>query len=727
MSQSLHYDDKIIEDQLPHIGKEVVCVVAQAPYQKNETFLCTLRPVCLADSCRPVSVSEFPDRGLVWWWWHAGANDSSLAEVGRLISVVLEPARDRGAGKDHYQVRKGSAKELHQDGFYELLYADSQAFRSEADLISKSMILGHVPSSIVFVIWNAWLIGPFRTTFTRDVSGASSWKVSLAPQKTGNMVNRISRDKSDAFKRLGWQKLPLRYSLSGRVGSDHDLSSESECRILQKVQLDEELRSAESFRIETDSVLIKRVADSVLGLTRREKNELRDILEQIEVRLSRAESPECPLALKAIDRIREIEHVEEETANAAVKALVECGALSEKISQRIEEKVDEEENKIRAKAEEKCGELRLQLEKLEKDREEKSAELEQMALQFKMEAGKQIEELKNREQEITDKEAAFLEVLLPVTEEFKSGSNGILQQALKLKWMFPGLQSPSAGARSVELADYSERVEVVRTGFSFSSQSEFVQSRLHPILSEWLPAVSKVEAQNLLASVLGSRCVLLPEIYPISAVAEAVGTPLELYHVEPDWLSFRPLWDNGLRKTWQDACNYPDQMFMVAVSGINRAPSGAWAQPILTHSAGISGRMPDLGQTEWPINLRIAFVWDPPCDVTFDLDRNFRFACSAWRAGGTPNTEPGIAAVSGFVCASIWKNWIETAEATGAALTLGSGDNDCPPTWRRGTSLDFKRVGGALRAFGYEDPAAVRVAKFLRIDAPSKAAMPNEQ
>ena len=200
--------------------------------------------------------------------------------------------------------------------------------------------------------------------------------------------------------------------------------------------------------------------------------------------------------------------------------------------------------------------------------------------------------------------------------------------------MFPELGGPSLQPVTFQRPVSPNSLSAVQTGAGFANPSEFLKQRLHPMLKEWNPKISDAEAKNLLASFLGSRCILLPEIYPASVMAESVGTSLDLYHVEPDWLSFRPLWDGGLRQTWQDACNNADQIFIVAVSGINRAPSGAWAQPILTHCASLSRRMPDLGQTAWPENLRIAFVWDPPNDVTFELDMSFRLGCSAWTAVG---------------------------------------------------------------------------------------------
>lgn len=712
--------------ELPHSGKEIICAVAQMPHRKDGGVLCTIRPVLIADSCGPASNNEFPDRGLVWWGC-SGETDPNLARAGKLISVVLDTARAQIPGKDRYQVRRASAKELHEAGFYELLRADSSNFKSESDLISKPFCLSHVPSSIVFVVWKDILLGPFRTTAVEGLSSSSSWLITLTTQQTGNFVNRIPKDKSEAYRRLGWQTLSFKYSTSDRVLGDQDLSEASTCIILKKDQLDEDMRGAESFRLETDSELIRRVAKSAVSMTRAEKQELKRVLDELESRLSQADSVECPFALKAIDRIKEMEHVEEGVAKEAAECLLICGALTEQISQRIEDKASEEVVRIRAKAEEQCAELHIELGNLKRDRDKKAAELQRLESEFKKDLAKKAQELEKREVAIGEKESAFLEVLLPVTEELKSGSNAILHQAIKLKLLFPQLECPSANAASVESANSPERTSVVRTGVSYSSQSEFVQNRLYPILREWLPGVSRVETQNLLASVLGSRCVLLPEIYPISAVAEAVGTPLELYHVEPEWLSFRPLWENGLRRTWQEACDHPEQMFIVAVSGINRAPSGAWAQPILTHSAAISGWMPDLGQTKWPMNMRIAFIWDSPSGVTFDLDRNFRFACSAWKAGGVSNDEPGITAASGYVSGSIWTEWGETAEANGAALTLESNDKDYSPTWRRGTILDFQRIAGTMISLGREEPTAVRVAKFLRIDAPLEAARPNEQ
>jgi len=88
---------------------------------------------------------------------------------------------------------------------------------------------------------------------------------------------------------------------------------------------------AESFRLETDSELIRRVAKTALSMSRKEKQELKNVLEQLESRLSQADSPECTLALKAIERILEIEHVDEEVAKQAVDSLLKCHTLTKAI------------------------------------------------------------------------------------------------------------------------------------------------------------------------------------------------------------------------------------------------------------------------------------------------------------------------------------------------------------------------------------------------------------
>lgn len=713
--------------ELPHSGKEIICAVAQTPNPKDDSFLCTLQPIMFADSCRPATPDDFPDRGLIWWWWKAVANQASLPTAGKLLSVVIEPSREQSPGKDHYQARRNSAKELHEAGFYELLRAQSIEFESESDLISKPFSLSHIPASIVFVEWESQLLGPFRTSLTESSSDALSWNVSLSAQKTGKTANRIRVEKSDAYRRLGWQILTVKYSRTGRVTNDQDLAHSSKCILLKKELLDADFRDSETVRLETDSELIRRVAAESLSLSRKERHEIRDFLDQLESRLRRAEASECTLALKAIKRLRDSELTSNQAAESIVSALIGSGALSEQINRRVEAKACEEAEKIQAKATDQCSKLLERQSVLQKQCEQKNAELQRMELSFASELKRRREDIEKREEELRKKEAAFLGVLLPVSDEIKSAKSDLMQQALKFQWMFPQLAGPPGVPAETRSLTSPTVTRAAREGTSFENELTFLQQRLHPMLQEWNAGLTEVEARNLFASFLGSRCILLPEIYAASVIAESVGTFLDLYHVEPDWLNFRSLWESGLRCTWQDASSNPDQLFIVAVSGVNRTPSSAWAQPILTHAASISGKMPELAQATWPDNLRVAFIWDRPNDVTFDLDGTFRMGCSAWRATSVNNDGQKLPTQRGFVSADAWRKWCIDAEVNGRDLELLPDEWDVSPTWRRGAISDVKRMAGALRCFGLDVALAIRVAAFLRLETPKEAAVANEQ
>jgi hypothetical protein len=727
MSHMLRGQESSMDFELPHSGKEIICTVAQSPNMKDDSFLCTLHPVMFADSCRPATPDDFPDRGLVWWWWKASANQSRLTMAGKLVSVVIEPSRDQNPGKDHYQVRRSSAKELHEAGFYELLWAESTEFKSETDLISKSFPLSHVPASIVFVDWRSQILGPFRTSVVESSPDALLWNVSLSTQRTENKVQRIQISQSEAYRRLGWQILSVRYSRSGRVSGVPDLTQSSECTLLEKELLDKDFREADTFRIESDWELIRRVSTDVLSLSRKERKDFRDFLERLESRLSSNDSLDAPLTLKALERLREAEIVNNEAAAAIVDAVIGSGALSDTIDCRIEQRANEQSEKIQAIVEAQCGELRKTQVQLQGECNQRREELRTLEALFASELERRRREIEKQEEELREKEAAFLEVLLPVSDEIKSASSDLIQQALKFQLLFPQL----AGQREVHAKAQAPAsmtiARVEREGAGFQNALEFLQQRLHPMLQEWNAGLTEPEALNLFASFLGSRCILLPEIYAASVIAESIGTSLDLYYVEPDWLNFRSLWEGGLRCTWQDASSNPDQLFIVAVSGVNRTPSSAWAQPILTHAASISRKMPELAQAAWPDNLRVAFIWDPPNDVTFDLDRTFRMGCSAWRATSVNNDGQKLPTKEGFVSADAWMKWCIDAEVNGRDLALVSDEWDVSPTWRRGAISDVKRMAGALRCFGLDVAHAIRVAAFLRLETPKEAAGANEQ
>jgi hypothetical protein len=713
--------------ELLNTEREVVCAIAQLPMPSSYDNFCTLQPLMFSDTCQRAGADDFPDRGLIWWRLPQTTQPSSV-RPGKVIAVCVEPARKQEPGKDRYQVRSGTTRELHDAGFYELLRIEDRKVRSASDLLrSRLFVLRHIPSPLVFVEWCKILFGPFRTEDVECEPAQALYRFSLRPLRPDKQVHRLDALRSDAYRKTAWQSLSLRFSDSSRVSGEQDLRFHSECVLLKKDLLDNELMNAETTRLETDSELLQRIAVEVLGFSRKRKQELRTTLDELQTQLAASASAEAGSGLAAISRIRDAEGVNPEVADAVVEALLTCGALAGRITQRVEDRIAEEVDRIAFEARARSKQFEDAAAQAELDYKNRTNELAVLESQARQLLVQQQEKLDSWQKDLEVKDTLLQQVLIPLTAQIKSSSADVLQEVLRIQCLFPDLTGTGKRryAKMKTLPQASRSVHPVV--HKVWTEHTFLEQRLHPILRSWHVVDSEAESRNLLACFVGTRCILLPEINAAAAIAESCGAAFDVYHVEPDWLNFQSLWDRGLRRFWLDAINRPDRLFFATVSGVNRSPSAAWAQPILLHCDLINTRARKHGPTVWPENLRVAFTWDPLSQVTFELDASFRCACSAWcgRPGSDNAHIPNPA--DGPLSASTWRDWVNESRTLGASLALPPIERPLRASWRRTAWADLQRISGFLRRFGLEDEKAVHVARKLRLEFPQEVAIPDEQ
>lgn len=77
-----------------------------------------------------------------------------------------------------------------------------------------------------------------------------------------------------------------------------------------------------------------------------------------------------------------------------------------------------------------------------------------------------------------------------------------------------------------------------------------------------------------------------------------------IQQVEPDWLHFSDLWNNGLGAIWQSAHENPERLHFLFLEDINLASPECYARPLLDTISGIRKLIP-YGKSTFPINLKI--------------------------------------------------------------------------------------------------------------------------
>lgn len=722
MSKHWRVDENSGNLELQYAGREIICSVTHAPSQRDGNLYCTLYPVMLADSCQPAQREEFPDRGLVWCFSNV-ASITNLLVPGKLLSVIVEASRDQADGRDKYQVRRGTIKELHESGFYEVLKIPTPDFKTESEIVAKSLSLRHSPAPLVFALWNNQLLGPFRTTVT-EMAGLASWNVTLSTQRTGNEVSRIAVNKSSAFKQLGWQTICVKHNKGGRVGGDHDLMHSSECLLLKKESLDADIVDAENIRLESDVDLVFRVTKSLLK--RKEKSEVKDFLDKLAGRLNSEQPLDYESAIAAISRLQEYDQLSIQVAQSIADSIIDSGFLADQIHRSVEAEALRQTDRINQLVGLQSRDKKLELEELQRCCDQRREEHKRLEADFESDVRRRESAIERRERELEDKERVLQEVLLPVSEAVKATSTSLLQDVARLHLLFPELMAVNATPSNKFSRKIPELSLAPLRGGRFRDEAEFIQQRLHPVLSKWNSGLTGAHVQNLYGCFLGSRCVLLPEIYAAWAIAEALGAAFALYHVAPDWLDPNSLWEAGLGSTWEQAVNNPEHLFIITVSGVNLSPSAAWARPLLTHSAFFGHGQTGLFAGLWPENLRMAFIWDRPDEVTFPLDTTFRVACSAWNPTTEGTTDLSLDVHPGFVHADTWAQWSSSAEDYGRGLEAVFSDYHIGSTWRRRAIVDVRRIAGALIRLGTDLSSAIKVASHLRLEAPHKAAIRND-
>lgn len=140
-------------------------------------------------------------------------------------------------------------------------------------------------------------------------------------------------------------------------------------------------------------------------------------------------------------------------------------------------------------------------------------------------------------------------------------------------------------------------------------------------------------ASRFLNIILCYKGIFIENIAYGVALAEALGnTKYIIQQVEPDWLHFNRMWENGLGELWLSSHENPDIMHLLLLEDINLASPECYARPLLDVMRGIRKRIP-YAKNEMPDNLRVLATKMPFEDPPIGLPL-YPFTFSDWGAIG---------------------------------------------------------------------------------------------
>ena len=109
--------------------------------------------------------------------------------------------------------------------------------------------------------------------------------------------------------------------------------------------------------------------------------------------------------------------------------------------------------------------------------------------------------------------------------------------------------------------------------------------------------------RNIVYQFKDFRCFLSNAIEPILHLSKLCGNVrVFIQQVEPDWLKFEKLYENGLKQIWNSAHNDPNTLHFFILEDINLASIECYGKPVLDLISNIRSIIPGL-KTGWPDNL----------------------------------------------------------------------------------------------------------------------------
>lgn len=168
---------------------------------------------------------------------------------------------------------------------------------------------------------------------------------------------------------------------------------------------------------------------------------------------------------------------------------------------------------------------------------------------------------------------------------------------------------------SEKLKTYEERLYMAEEDNPYNDLNEFIT------INNAVDGSQKGENRffyNAILQFKDYRCFLSDKIEPIIQVAESSkNCKILIQQVEPDWLKFEFLYENGLKQIWKSSHDHSDMLHFFILEDINMASLECYGRPVLDLLSGVRVKLPGLSLS-WPKNLWIF-------GIPLSIDDDYKF------------------------------------------------------------------------------------------------------
>lgn len=212
----------------------------------------------------------------------------------------------------------------------------------------------------------------------------------------------------------------------------------------------------------------------------------------------------------------------------------------------------------------------------------------------------EIESLLQKKQQLFKDNEAYSKSLGIVKKELQdiSDNKERLIQDIKIH----SLIEQARGVVQARLSTYEERT-FLGSGAPFSSLEAFIKLVNNTI--ETRENGTSMYAYSVIYQFRDARCFYTENIQAILQIARLSNNcKVLIQQVEPDWLKFESLYENGLRQIWQSAHENPEIIHFLILEDLNMASIECYGKPLLDILSGVRTQLPG-PRTGWPKNLWI--------------------------------------------------------------------------------------------------------------------------
>ena len=536
--------------ELKHVGKRVIAAENGDPFG-NDNRYCILLPICWVEAGKPGESAELEGDGTIFWYMYDNDLEERAAEPSRLWSVELARSDRMGEpNKGWYQVNRNSRRKLSAEGLIELVVVD-RLDRPE-QLLEGFHQFDHPLDSVVAAQVGTWVYWPLKpqeiASPTGKDQGRFRFERSARPGEEGRRLEAAKLGDSNACREYEVMTNAGRL----RVG----FASKSAL-----------LDLGEPYILRSDRDILNELAKE--RWNRSDWREFRDRLNELN---EAAQPPQAAAIQRAMERLDRFD-----VFDTVGEIVLRSPRFSDLVNKEVRREVEGREEEVERQIKDKRSELA-------------AIHAEQVAI---------LQQIRQREESLEQRESDQVARLETLATRIESGRQALVDDFYAMRPLLDGGIGSVAAVRCVP-DDRNDRR-------SAAGAADVITRVLLPLLRAWSPGCRYDDAAVFFAAVVACRATLIPHEGWARVLAQALNVGLSVIHVEPTWLVYASGLERCLREPLREAQRAPDRPQMVALVGIDRPPSRAWASPLLSVLSGAADRLPE---EKWPGNLRLLLTAD---------------------------------------------------------------------------------------------------------------------